>query len=121
MNSAFTPLLLKLLKTSKQPPFKSRICWIIGLLLRHATVIEAEVSQVGIVESLVDILNSKDVASVKRKACAALGEYLFYGATQMDEDASNPYWDIQPISFTTLIKIIKNPAEDDTGCVVYVI
>jgi hypothetical protein len=26
---------------------------------------------------------------VRRKAMAALGEYLFYGATQIDEDASN--------------------------------
>lgn len=58
---------------------------------------------------------SKDVASVKRKACAALGEYLFYGATQMDEDSQNPYWEITPLSFTTLIKLIKNPNEDDTG------
>jgi serine/threonine-protein kinase ULK4 len=35
----------------------------------------------GIVETMMEILNSRESAPVKRKACAALGEYLFYGAT----------------------------------------
>lgn len=30
---------------------------------------------------LVEIMNSKEHNSVRRKAVAALGEYLFYGAT----------------------------------------
>lgn len=81
LNSAFTPLLLKLLKTSKTTQLKLRLCCVIGLLIRHATVIEQEVSQVGIVESMVDALNPKEHATVRRKAAAALGEYLFYGAT----------------------------------------
>jgi serine/threonine-protein kinase ULK4 len=59
---------------------------VVGFLIRHATVIEQEVSQVGIVETLIEIMNSKEHNSVRRKAIAALGEYLFYGATQMDED-----------------------------------
>jgi serine/threonine-protein kinase ULK4 len=88
---------------------------VVGLLIRHATVIDPEVSQVGIVEGMVEILNSKETAQVRRKACAALGEYLFYGATQMDEDPTNQYWDVTTLSFTTLLKLIKNSSEDLTG------
>ena len=50
-------------------------------MIRHATVIDTEVSSMGIVETMIEILNSKEIALVRRKACAALGEYLFYGAT----------------------------------------
>jgi len=37
---------------------------------------------------MADALKDKN-EKVRRKAIAALGEYLFYGATQMDEDSSN--------------------------------
>lgn len=37
---------------------------------------------------------------------AALGQLLFYGATQVDEDALE--WDISLNLITTLLKILKN-------------
>jgi serine/threonine-protein kinase ULK4 len=37
---------------------------------------------------MAEIMKDKN-EKVRRKAAAALGEYLFYGATQIDEDASN--------------------------------
>ena len=43
---------------------------------------------------MVEILNSKEMNSNRRKAAATLGEYLFYGATQMEEDPSNQFWDL---------------------------
>ncbi|KAM3146228.1 hypothetical protein pb186bvf_001573 [Paramecium bursaria] len=113
LNSAFVPLLIKLLRTSKLSQLKHRLCCVIGLLIRHATVIEPDVSQVGIVESMVEILNSKEMNSNRRKAAATLGEYLFYGATQMEEDPSNQFWELNQLSYNTLVKIIKNPQEDE--------
>ncbi len=58
------------------------------MLIRHATVIENELSQLGIPNTLIDCSKDKN-EKVRRKAVAALGEYLFYGATQMDEDGSD--------------------------------
>ena len=40
-------------------------------------------------------------------AMAALGELLFYGATQVDEDAME--WDIPLSLISTLLKVVKNP------------
>ena len=31
---------------------------------------------------------------VRKKAIAALGEYLFYAATQLDEEQADPIWEI---------------------------
>lgn len=44
LNSAFTPLLLKLLRNGKSGAFKLRVCSTIGLLIRHATVIDQDVA-----------------------------------------------------------------------------
>lgn len=54
---------------------------------------------------MADILKEKS-EKVRRKAMAALGEYLFYGATQMDEDSNNVI-----IAFLSLISIerLGNP------------
>lgn len=63
------------------------MCSIIGQLIRHATVIDNELSQLNVPVILTELIKEKN-DKLKRKAVAALGEYLFYGATQMDEDAS---------------------------------
>lgn len=42
---------------------------------------------------------------------AALGELLFYGATQVDEDALE--WDVSVSIISTMIKILKSPNEDE--------
>ena len=80
INSVFVNLLVKITKNCKQTMIKIRLCSIIGLLIRHATVIEPEVAGVGISNLMIDLI--KDVnEKVKRRAMAALGEYLFYSAT----------------------------------------
>lgn len=42
---------------------------------------------------------------------AALGEFLFYGATQVDE--GQDVWDLSNSTFNSLIKIVKNSNEDE--------
>lgn len=74
-------LLLKLLKTAKSVNMKMRIGSIVGLLIRHATVIETELSSLGIPGLMIELLKNEKTEKVKRKAIATLGEYLFYGAT----------------------------------------
>jgi len=50
-------------------------------------VIDNELSQLNLPAILAELLKEKN-DKLKRKAIAAMGEYLFYGATQMDEDNS---------------------------------
>lgn len=45
INSAFMNLLVKMLKTVKTPQIRVRLCSVIGLLIRHSTVIENEVAE----------------------------------------------------------------------------
>ncbi|KRX08559.1 Protein kinase-like domain [Pseudocohnilembus persalinus] len=112
-SSLFLKLLLKLLKTSKIIAIKIRLASIIGLLIRHSTVIENEVSQVGIGQTMIEVLKNEKNEKLKRRAIAALGEYLFYAATQIDEDPQNQIWAMDQFSYQILLKIIKNKQEDE--------
>ncbi len=56
------------------------VCSIVGLLIRHATVIDNDVAKSGIRDLLIQTLNDSN-ETVRRWAIAALGEYLFYAAT----------------------------------------
>ena len=80
INSAFMGLLVKMLKNIKTPGIKSRLCSVIGLLIRHSTFIENELAETRVCEVLVETMRDK-IDKVRRKAIAALGEYMFYAAT----------------------------------------
>lgn len=45
INSAFMNLLVKMLKNIKSPGIKSKLCSVVGLLIRHSTVIENELAE----------------------------------------------------------------------------
>jgi serine/threonine-protein kinase ULK4 len=51
------------------------------LLIRHSTVIENDVAESEICSQLVDVLMRDKNDKVRRKAVAALGEFMFYAAT----------------------------------------
>ncbi len=81
INSQFMTLLIKLLKQFKIASLKARIASIIGLLIRHATVIENELSSLGIPNVMIEVMRAEKNEKVRRRCIAAMGEYLFYGAT----------------------------------------
>lgn len=62
-----------------------RVCSIIGQLIRHATVIDNELAELDITGAFAKIAKEKN-DKLKRKVLATFGEYLFYSATQMDEE-----------------------------------
>ncbi len=74
-------LLINLIKSVKNSNVKIRIASIIGLLIRHSTVIENELSQLGIANVFIDVIKNDKSDKVRRRCAAGLGEYLFYGAT----------------------------------------
>jgi serine/threonine-protein kinase ULK4 len=106
INSEFISLFVKLLKTSKSANVKIRICSIIGQMIRHATLISPELSSSGLCQILAENLKEK-TERLRKKAIAALGEYLFYAATQMD-DVSGGDWEIPNQLFATILKIVKS-------------
>lgn len=93
INSAFTGLFLKIIRSVKSSPIKIRCCSIIGQMIRHATLIETEIISTGLMTILCEQLKDRN-EKVRRTAMAALGEFLFYAATQMDEEQYDRVWEI---------------------------
>ena len=52
----------------------------IGLLVRHSTVIDNELAESEVCPALIEVMDDKH-DKVRRRAIAALGEYMFYAAT----------------------------------------
>ena len=111
INSAFISLFLKMLKSIKSPVVRIRVCSVIGLLIRHATVIDNDLAESNLVVGLVETMQDKN-EQVRRRAMAALGEYLFYAATQLDDEQVDPVWKIQSSTVKIVINSIK-PSEDE--------
>ena len=111
INATFINLLSKMLSSFKFSQLKARICSVIGLLIRFATVIDNDVAESGMCEMLLEMLKEKN-ETLKRKAMASAGEYLFYAATQMDDESADTVWDISPLNVAAVVRCLK-PGEDD--------
>lgn len=111
IESFFMDLFLKMLKLAKTQSFKIALCTIIGLLLRHTTVVNNDLAKQGILSITTELVKDKN-PKVKRRAIAALGEYIFYGATQLDGTSATEMWDIPHFCISLLMKQIKT-SEDE--------
>uniref|UniRef100_A0A7I4CYJ5 Protein kinase domain-containing protein n=1 Tax=Physcomitrium patens TaxID=3218 RepID=A0A7I4CYJ5_PHYPA len=125
INGVLMPLLVKLLRTMKIPSLRVQLTSVMGLLIRHATLIEEELAGSGIVAVLTETLRDKQ-DKVRRCAMATLGELLFYIATQNDgspragggldnsvkDVKSSNTWQI-PGTTIALISSILRRGEDD--------
>lgn len=78
-------LLVKMLRLSKAPVLRVQIASVIGLLIRHSTVIEADLASSGIIGALTNGLRDK-LDKLRRFCMAALGELLFYISTQGEQN-----------------------------------
>lgn len=65
----------------------------VGLLIRHSTIIDNELAEIDIASQLIDTLRDSN-EKVRRRAIAALGEYMFYAATQLDDEMADPVWEL---------------------------
>lgn len=109
INSVFVNYFIKILKNGKNILVKARVCSILGQLLRHSTLINNELSQSGLYQALSDQIKDKN-EKLSRKAIAALGEYLFYAATQMDDSQSE--WEIPASIFALIIRTTKSSDDE---------
>ncbi|XP_073011436.1 serine/threonine-protein kinase RUNKEL [Typha latifolia] len=124
-NGSVMLLLVKLLRLSKVSVLRVQIASVIGLLIRHSTIIEADLANSGIVNALTDGLRDKQ-DKVRRFCMAALGELLFYISTQTDinstdcnthespskDNRSSACWQV-PSSVIALVSSILRKGEDD--------
>lgn len=117
INSAFVALFLKLI-TLKSPETQGQICSLFGQMLRHATMIDCDLPNSQVFEAFLDIIskseNKKSQKALRKKAFAALGEYLFYAATQMDEEEYDEAWEIDSQVVTIITSEILE--SDDDNC-----
>lgn len=81
INSPVMHMLVKMLRTSKPPALRIQMIFTMGLLIRHATLIEEDLASSGIIGVLSEGLRDKQ-DKVRRCSMATLGELLFYIATQ---------------------------------------
>ncbi|XP_057957472.1 serine/threonine-protein kinase RUNKEL [Malania oleifera] len=85
------PVMLLLVKMFRQPKalaLRVQLASLIGLLVRHSTSIKDDLASSGILGSLTDGLRDKQ-EKVRRFSMAALGELLFYIATQNEHTREN--------------------------------
>ena len=104
---------------------RMRLCSIIGSIMRHATTVDSEIYSLNLAEVLGEVVVKDKQEKVKRKAMGALGEYLFYAATQLEEVTNNnnndntsclnlqKQWGMSHQSFLVLSRVLKNMNEDE--------
>ncbi len=80
INSEFSTIFIQMLKSINSPTLKTWICSIIGQLVRFATVINDDIADSELIDTLVEVLKDES-HKVRWKAVAALGEFMFYAAT----------------------------------------
>ncbi|KAJ3691916.1 hypothetical protein LUZ60_012266 [Juncus effusus] len=109
INGQIMSSLVKILRLSKSGILRVQVATLVGLLIRHCTVIEANS---GIVSALTSGLRDK-VDRLRRFCMASLGELLFYISTQSDQDGgSGATWQV-PSSLIALVCSMLGKGEDD--------
>lgn len=103
-NSQMLDFFIKQAKSVKTRQLKIGLSTLIGMILRHATMMSPSISELSIVSTLTDQLNDTN-ETVKQRALAAYGELLFYSSTQAESISKNSetLWS----SCSILLKVLK--------------
>jgi serine/threonine-protein kinase ULK4 len=51
---------------------------------------------------------------VRRRAIAALGEYMFYAATQLDDEMADPIWELSDDAIDIIVRSLDSMEPDRT-------
>lgn len=102
INSILMSLFVKMLKTYKSPTIRCRLCWIMGLLIRHATFISRDIFQTTNVFDVFIQLSRDSNIKVKRRAICTLGELMFYVAATSEEQ-----WIVPREAIALMAKCLK--------------
>ncbi|GLT42012.1 hypothetical protein SLA2020_160360 [Shorea laevis] len=123
-NGPIMLMLVKMIRQSKASALRVQLASLIGLLIRHSTLIEDDLAHSGILGALADGLRDKQ-EKVRRFSMAALGELLFYISTQNEHTRDNTLlespskdsrftngWQV-PNSLISLVSSVLRKGEDD--------
>lgn len=83
----------------------------VGLLIRHSTIIYNELAEIDIASQLIQTLRDKNEL-VRRRAIAALGEYMFYAATQLDDEMADPVWELSKDAIEIIVLSLRSSESD---------
>ena len=111
INSVFMALLKRMLEQIKSPMIKIRVCSVVGLLIRHSTMIDNELAEIDIASQLIETLKDNN-GLVRRRAIAALGEYMFYAATQLDDEMADPIWELPEDAINIIVRSLHQNEPD---------
>ncbi len=75
-------------------------------------MIDNEIAESDICAQLIEIMKDKN-EKVRKKAIAALGEYMFYAATQLDDEQCEQCWEISDDAIAIIVKSLRD-SEDET-------
>jgi serine/threonine-protein kinase ULK4 len=85
---------------------------VVGLLIRHSTIIDNELAEIDIASQLIDTLRDSN-EKVRRRAIAALGEYMFYAATQLDDEMADPVWELSDDAIDIIVHSLDESETDN--------
>lgn len=111
INSVFMSLLKRMLEQIKSPMIKIRVCSVVGLLIRHSTMIDNDLAEIDIASQLIETLKDSNCL-VRRRAIAALGEYMFYAATQLDDEMADPIWELSDDAINIIVQSLDFAESD---------
>jgi len=74
-------------------------------------MIDNELAEIDIASQLIETLRDAN-AMVRRRAIAALGEYMFYAATQLDDEMADPIWELSDDAINIIVKSLDESEAD---------
>ena len=111
INSPFCELIISFLNINNDD-IRIRACSIIGFLIRYSTTVQTPLDKYNLTEILISFISDNNL-ELNRKAMATLGEYLFFVATQIEEeeDENCDIWKISPESIKALLLSLNHSDE----------
>eukprot|EP00300_Choanocystis_sp_HF-7_P014630 c18754_g1_i1.p1 GENE.c18754_g1_i1~~c18754_g1_i1.p1 ORF type:complete len:1181 (+),score=179.46 c18754_g1_i1:348-3545(+) len=106
----FLKSFLKILNRNGPSKLKLRTCALLGLLVRHATLINPQTDALNIVPALMHLAGHSNVY-LRRKAVSALGELLFYIAT-LESAEEQAAWGVSSSRLVQLTALVVPDADE---------
>ena len=98
-------LLVHFLKVFKTRQMRTILCSLIGLILRYTTTSNLQINDLELVNTFLQIAEENPDGTLKSRALAAMGEFLFYSATQADEQNQN--WNFSGTYLARILVLMK--------------
>lgn len=113
LSSDIGSTLVHLLKYSISNDLKIRSANVLGLLIRHASIINDQLQKQGLIDALHEAIQSNDI-QLQRRSAAAFGELVFYVASQQrDPRAADNAWEVPDQLVFKYAEMLNKPDIDE--------